>query len=183
MTTPLVDTKRQSARLLADLKPHHVTVYVTKTTSVNGFRLSERLTESGARVDIQSYEPESFVHAKLIGVTAGRKGWLLSGSANLSQVAMIRSTHNGGNVELSVFTQLESEQIPTMFVPPGMTTVSQSFDSLTSLSFQSSEDYKSVYPAIHLIVATILPEGRIEIFTNPPCQHGWFLDDFIQYTI
>ena len=61
---------------------------MTETTSVNGSRLAQRLTASGAQVTVAGYEPDQFVHAKLIGVTAGRRAWLLSGSANISRHAL-----------------------------------------------------------------------------------------------
>ncbi len=53
------------------------------------------------------------LHAKLLAVTARRRGrlhtWLLMGSANASQGALLRSQSQNGNVELGVVLVLEGE--------------------------------------------------------------------------
>jgi hypothetical protein len=67
------------------------------------------------------YDPEGFVHAKLVGVTAGPDGWLLSGSANLSRAALTEASSlsgGHGNVELSVLTRLPADMVRAAFLPP-----------------------------------------------------------------
>lgn len=53
------------------------------------------------------------LHAKLLAITARRRGrvhtWLLMGSANASQGALLRSQAQNGNVELGVLLVLEGE--------------------------------------------------------------------------
>ncbi len=101
LAAPFWDADVEAAGyLLHELKPSHVTVYVTGSTSVNGDRLARKLSSSSADVTILAYEPDRFVHAKLVGVVAGRQGWLLSGSANLSRAALSWAAPHGGNVEL-----------------------------------------------------------------------------------
>ena len=100
-------------RLLNDLKPRRVRVYVTSSTSVNGDRLATHLAACDATVEVAGFEPDRFVHAKLVGVIAGHRAWLLSGSANLSQAALTRTPSEYGNVELAVLAPME----PTGWAP------------------------------------------------------------------
>jgi hypothetical protein len=73
--------------LLDRLRPRRLDVYLGAGTSVDGAALARLLDQTDARVSVHSFEPNEFVHTKLIGVMAGTKGRLLSGSANLSQAA------------------------------------------------------------------------------------------------
>jgi hypothetical protein len=107
LTAPFYDSDAAAVgALLETFTPARVRVFVTGSTSVNGDRLAERLTTSGAAVTVAAYQPNRFVHAKLVGVIAGTRGWLLSGSANLSRAALTRTPANGGNVELAVLAPL-----------------------------------------------------------------------------
>ena len=181
LAAPFYDADTKAvARLLSDFKPQRVSVYVTQKTSVNGVRLRERLVESGARINVQFCETDNLIHAKLIGVIIGSHGWLLSGSANLSEAALTRTAFNGGNVELAVLSRLEPDQIIATFVPPEMTIVNSGLDALNTLSFKSNEGEDFVLPPVHLITAISLSDGRVEILTNPPLQDGWQLDDLTE---
>jgi hypothetical protein len=162
-------------RLLADLTPYRVRLFVTGSTSVNGTRLAERLRGSGAEVDVVAYEPDRFVHAKLIGVIRGERGWLLSGSANLSRAALINTVGHAGNVEMAVIASLDPDAVRGAFLPPDMTTVARSLDSLVDLSFRS--DPEPTLPGVRLITAAALTDGRVEVVSHPPCQTDWLLDD------
>ncbi|MFE2473705.1 phospholipase D-like domain-containing protein [Streptomyces mirabilis] len=176
LAAPFYDANAVAVGALLDiLKPERVKLFVTGSTSVNGERLAERLASSGAGVAVVAYEPDQFVHAKLIGILAGPRAWLLSGSANLSSAAL-RLTHaTQGNIELAVLAPLETDEVRAAFVPPGTTVREHSLRALTSLSFRTHPEPKS--PAVQLVSATALPDGRIEITTEPPWSNDWLLHD------
>ncbi len=85
--------------LIATFRPRRVHLVAARSTSVNGDRLTKLLNACGARVTVATYQPDRFVHGKLIGVTAGKHAWLLSGSANLSRAALMLTPATHGNIE------------------------------------------------------------------------------------
>ena len=148
---------------------------MTGTTSVNGTQLAERLTASGAQVTVAGYEPDRFVHAKLIGVTAGRRAWLLSGSPNISRRALTLTPSAHGNIELAVLAPLDPSELQAVFVPPATTLEQRDLSSLACLSFQGVPEPET--PAVRLLTAAALTDGRIQITTDPVSGTGWLLDD------
>ena len=180
LSAPFYDADAAAVGALLDvLSPAHVRVFVTRSTSVNGDRLAERLAASGALVTVTGYEPDRFVHAKLIGIIAGRHAWLLSGSANLSRAALTLTPSAHGNVELAVLAPMDVSELPAAFVPPGMTVTDRSLGSLTSLAFHVHPEPES--PAVRLVTATARADGRIEIITDPILGEGWMLDDLTRH--
>lgn len=177
LAAPFYDADAAAVGALLDvLEPGRVRLFVTGSTSVNGDRLAERLTASGARVTVAGYDPDRFVHAKLVGIIAGRWAWLLSGSANLSRAALTLTPAAHGNIELAVLAPLDVSELRAAFVPPGMTTAERSLSSLTSLTFRADPEPET--PAVRLVTAAALADGRIEIVTDPlPAGDGWLLDD------
>jgi hypothetical protein len=162
-------------RLLDLLEPRRVRIFVTGSTSVNGARLAERLRASGAQVEVSAYEPDRFVHAKLVGIVKGRRGWLLSGSANLSLAALVNTVGHGANVELAVLATLDPEVVRSLFLPPEMSTVARTLDSLVDLSFRSAAEPE--LPGVRLRTAAALADGCVEVVCESPCQPDWLLDD------
>ena len=176
LMAPFYDQEAAAVGLLLDqLRPARVVLHVAKSTSVDGARLAERLQGSGARVDVLSFEPDRFVHAKLIGIVAGLQAWLLSGSANLSRAALtLTSTH--GNVELAVLAPLNPDAVRAAFRPPGVEVVhGRGLEDLVSLTFEP--DAEATDPPVQLRSATALPDGCIEVIANKPVAPGWMLDD------
>ena len=164
-------------RLLHDLAPRRVRIYVTSSTSVNGDRLVERLAGSGADVQIVAFEPDEFVHAKLVGVVVGAQGWLLSGSANISRAGLTCAPGEHGNVELAVLAAMEPEGVHAAFTPPDMEVVPRNLDSLLTLRFEA--DPEPDLPTVRLISATNIGEDRVSVLVEPSAQDGWFLDDLV----
>jgi hypothetical protein len=176
LTAPFYDPDAEAAGALLDtLTPSRVRLFVTESTSVNGDRLAGRLATTGAQVTVTGYEPDRFIHAKLVGIIAGRRAWLLSGSPNLSCAALTLTPATHGNIELAVLAELDASDLPGAFVPPGMTTAERSLASLTSLTFRTSAEPE--IKAVRLITATALADGRIEVVTEPSPGDGWQLDD------
>jgi hypothetical protein len=181
LAAPFYDADAAAAGALLDvLKPHRVRLFVTEATSVNGSRLAERLAASDAQVTVAGYDPDRFVHAKLLGIIADNQAWLLSGSANLSCAALTLTPAAHGNIELAVLAPLEASELRAAFVPPGTTTVERSLSSLTSLAFRTNPEPE--IPAVRLISAAALADGRIEVVIDPvPVGDGWLLDDLTKH--
>lgn len=176
LSAPFFDADADALGVLLDaLTPRRVRLFVTETTSVKGDRLTQRLSASNAEVAVAAYEPDRFVHAKLIGVTAGRQAWLLSGSPNISCAALTLTAANHGNTELAVLAPLDPGQLEAVFVPPAMTLSHRDLGSLASLNFRSIPETEM--PAVQLLAAAALADGRIEIVANPGSGTGWLLDD------
>lgn len=176
LTAPFYDPDATAvAALVRMLMPRRIHLLVTGSTSVNGDRLAERLDASGAQVTVAAYQPDRFVHGKLIGITAGSRGWLLSGSANLSRAALMLTPATHGNFELAVLAPMDADEMRLTFVPPSMTLTERSLGSLISLAFRA--DPALDFPAVRLLRAMALADGRIEIVSDPPIGDGWLLDD------
>ncbi len=179
LTAPFYDDDAAAAaELLTTLAPRRAHVYVTSTTSVNGPRLAQRLADSGADVRVFAYVPDEFVHAKLVGVTAGDDGWLLSGSANLSRAALTsRAALAGGhgNVELAVLARLSADAVRAAFLPPGAVAAEQDPQALAPLTFRTDAD--PAPPPVRLLTAAAAADGRIEVEADRPIDPVWLLDD------
>jgi hypothetical protein len=181
VTAPYYDESGQAlGQLVERLQPKQLTIYLTSSTQVDGSKLSARLARIGAGVDLLTYLPDRFTHAKLIGVVAGDQGWLLSGSANLSHAALthpaLPGTVGAGNVELAVFTPLEAELLRQVFLPPDVTAVPRTLDSLSQLTCELGKEEPPPLP-VRITRATLLADGRIHLTADPPPQHTWRLAD------
>lgn len=164
-------------RLIERLAPKRISVYTTSMTSVDGPRLAHALDNAGAHVSLYAYEPDEFTHAKLIGVVAGSRSWIFSGSANLSQAAL-NLLASDGNVELAVLTSATPEQARALFIPPGATARGLSIADLSDLTFESGAEATAL--PVHLLRAAARPDGTVEVRCQPAPQAGWQLDDLYE---
>lgn len=176
LTAPYYDADAAAVGALLDaLRPERVKLFVAPSTSVDGARLAERLQASGARVSVIAYEPDTFVHAKLIGVEGKERGWLLSGSANLSSAALCRRAEQG-NTELAVLAPADPDQLRAVFM--SLDGTKQDLGSLFALSFSTGPDPEP--KPLRLLSAAVQPDGRIVIRTEPSVADGWSLSDLAQ---
>ena len=98
------------AALLERFTPRRVAVAVQPgLTEVNGPALAAVLP-SGAEVVTLSEHP--YRHGKLIEWATGGTRWALTGSANLSRAALLRTTAGGGNVEVGVIAPTAATLFP-----------------------------------------------------------------------
>ncbi|WP_406311876.1 hypothetical protein OHA77_24680 [Streptosporangium sp. NBC_01639] len=179
LSAPYYDDDAEAVgRLLADLRPRHVRIFLTSDTSVNGDRLKDQLYVGGTTADVLMYQPDEFVHAKLVGAIAGSQGWLLSGSANLSRAALTRTVGRGGNVEVAVLTKLTADEIRAIFTPPETTAIGVDLDQLKSWSFRPEPEQAA--PAVRLISAAAEDSGRVRVASEPTAEPDWLLDDLTQ---
>jgi hypothetical protein len=159
--------------LLDQLRPKSLRLYTTSSTSVAGPALASRLASAACEVEVLTYEPDRFTHAKLIGAIAGNQGWLLSGSANLSRAALTLEP-KFANVELGVFAELTADQVRGAFLPPGIDAVPQPLESLEDLTYDSGT-VDQVVPQIRLTRATLIHEGRVHVASEPEPTPGCLL--------
>ncbi len=160
---PYYDRHANALRALLDrLRPRQLAVYVGARTSVDGAALAQLLGETDARVSVRSFEPNEFVHAKLIGVVEGEAGRLLSGSANLSQAALTASlaSEPWANVEAGVLIDASATVVRAAFTSSRLDLRDTSLDQLAELEFEADEEAQ---PPLLLRAATLLADGRIEV--------------------
>jgi hypothetical protein len=175
LTAPFFDADAAAVgRLLELFNPRQLALFVTKSTSVNGKRLQERLDSLNADVRIAAYQPDQFVHAKLVGVISGGHGWLMSGSPNLSRAALTLSAEDQGNIELATLSEYAPDTLREVFQPPNMTIVVRDVSHLESLTFSASDDVQP--PPVRLLRAA-LTESGVEVATVPDYEQQWLLDD------
>jgi hypothetical protein len=93
-------------------------------------------------VSLAEVDPLEYVHAKRVGIVAGKHGPLLTGSANVSLAALLEVSESWANVEACVAVELPAERTRHPFLPPGHCWQETSLDHLTELEF-SGEDRPS----------------------------------------
>lgn len=177
LAAPFYDQDAKAVtQLLEELRPRKVSIYLTNSTAVNGKSLSAALVACGAKVDVFVYEPDKFVHAKLIGAIDGRRCWLLTGSSNLSQAGLTLSLNTGGNIELGVISEVDESDLRSLFVPPNTVAAASSLDSLESLKAEEYHEGSKQFQVV-LKSAIRLHDGTAQINCEPEASADWFLDD------
>ncbi len=174
VTAPFYDEAGDALGGLVDrLAPAWLRVYTASSTRVDGGRLAARLAAAGAEVEALAYLPDRFTHAKLVGVIAGDRGWLLSGSANLSHAALTLPA-GPGNVELAVLAELPADAVRAAFLPPEVTAETRPLTWLAELSFDP-DDEQAAPVTVRITRAALLPDGRIHLATDPAPESAWQL--------
>jgi hypothetical protein len=114
-------------------------------------------------VSVHSFEPNEFVHAKLIGVMAGKTGRLLSGSANLSQAALTASlaTEPWANVEAGLLIEALPAVVRGAFASSRLELCDSSHDRVAELEFEAEEE--ATQAPLPLRAARLLKDGRVEV--------------------
>lgn len=163
--------------LISALRPSEVTVFVTDSTSVPGEKLSEKLSQGVDSVHVLRYTPDAYTHAKLVGVVHGDRGWLLSGSANISRAGLTLGLPEGGNVELSVLSEMSAASVSAAFLPPETTAEEVELSHLCTLNYDHQPEEAS--PHVHLLSATVLADGTVAIRTAQPFDPNWRLSDLV----
>lgn len=175
-TAPFFDEEGEALTWIVErLRPKVVRLYTTSSTNVAGPKLLARLAATGSTVELYAYEPDRFTHAKLLGATAGNRGWLLSGSANLSRAALTLPP-GPSNVELAVIAELTANELRATFIPPGVDVVALDPDDLAELNYNTDDTPADVFPA-RLHRATLTEDGRTQVTAEPAPAAGWVLAD------
>jgi hypothetical protein len=153
---PFYDPKGSAlAALISRLQPATVRVaYQPSQTRING------ATVAALDVDEIRELPESrYRHGKLIEWTIDGTRWALTGSANVSSAALLKTVPSGGNVELGVITPIEN----TLFPDGAVATKSH----LASVEYRGMPT--TVGPPTLILAATRTPEGvELELVRPTP---------------
>ena len=172
LTAPFFDARADAiAELLRRTRPRNVTLLLGRDANVDGAALVAALDASGAAVKVMGVEPDTFVHAKLLGIVTGDQGRLLSGSANLSGAALLRvaSTDPHANVEAGVIAKTDADSLRAAFTPPDLRLVARDPGTLAALRFVSSPDRSW---SVRLRSAAWLPDRRVTIVIAGPPHAG-----------
>jgi hypothetical protein len=139
VTAPFFDRDAEALRrILERLAPKQLSLYLGSGTSVDGAKLASVIEGFTGEVQLSNYEPRDFVHAKLVGATAGDQGLLLSGSPNLSLAAFTASVDQDAyaNVEVGVIAEPPPELLRGVFLPPGYSLKPASLAVVSELEFR-----------------------------------------------
>jgi hypothetical protein len=126
VSAPFFDERAEALRdLIARVKPSEsVNVYLGARPNVNGKALASMLSATGVPARVFRFDPERFVHAKLVGLIGRDGGLLVCGSANLSHAALDRvyeQPGSGGNCEAIVVRHGGADDVRGTFCPPDST--------------------------------------------------------------
>jgi hypothetical protein len=138
VTAPFYDRDAEALRrLLERVAPKQLSLYLGGGTSVDGAKLATVLDSFPGVVQLFSYDPREFVHAKLVGAIVGDHGFLLSGSPNLSLAAFTASLveHSYANVEAAVIAEPPADLLRSMFLPPGYSLRPEMLTAATELEY------------------------------------------------
>lgn len=177
LTAPFYDPECAAAGALIDaFAPRHVQVWAAEDTKVDGRALLARLGSSGAKVTLWRYSPHRFVHAKLVGLIAGQRGWLMSGSANLSRAALTLTPDGGGNVELAVLNALSAARVRSTYQPPDTSVEPWPEAKSATLTFTIDPDPQRL--PVRLLSAELASQGdRLRLRTAQTTEPSWLLTD------
>jgi hypothetical protein len=151
-------------RLLDETRPDSVHLYLGKGSKIDGHGLRSLLEERRVDARLWTYDKPHFVHAKLVAALEGDTGRLLSGSANLSYVALLASAGTG-NVEAGVLHDADAAAVRSLFQPEELELVPLASEDLEQ--YQSDEPKpEEAYP-YRLLRAEILPDGHLSLAVVP----------------
>lgn len=151
------------AELVDRLSPSRLVVYLGAETSVNGASLAKLVNGFGARAELVGFDPHEFVHAKLVGAIVGERGWLLSGSANLSRAALTASlaADSYANLEAGILVETDAETVRAAFRSPRLSPRQESLASVEAL-VHSADEVDLGLPA-QLLAARLLEDALVEV--------------------
>jgi hypothetical protein len=108
---------RALGRLFDRFSPARLSVLVEEDTRVDGPQLLEFLQRH--RGELRWIEKsDQFHHGKLIEWSVDDKRWALTGSPNLSGLALLEPVGNGGNCELALLAEVPASIAPANEPPP-----------------------------------------------------------------
>ena len=148
-------------------QPRQLHLYVCHKLSVDGSALEKVLQRLDCDVKLWRFEPDHFVHAKLIGVVWGDQGRMLSGSANLSRAAMTvsRATEPWANVEADVIVSASADTVRSAFCSPDLSLHPLSLDGVKTLSYQ--QPVEVTLRRYFIRFARRLADGQVEVAVQP----------------
>jgi hypothetical protein len=162
---PFFDSELTALSALIDgSQPRKIVGYFGVPTSVNGAKLGGLLESSGRPYQVFAFEPQAFVHAKLFGLLEGDNATVLSGSANASAPALLKTALTG-NAEAGVVWQMAAADARALFVPPDSTMAPLGMASMHQFEFKRSSE--AAVPKVRLIAATLGNDRRVTVAARP----------------
>jgi hypothetical protein len=170
VSAPYFDEHAQALRgLIERVAPSEaVHVYLGARPSVDGVALARMLTQTGIRAAVYRFDPDRFVHAKLIGLVGAEASLLVCGSANLSHAALDRvyeEAGSWGNCEAIVARPGTAADVRAAFCPPGSTLAEVNLDWVTTFTYKPEDDTVRT-PALRILSATRDADERIVLRTD-----------------
>jgi len=152
------------SRLLDATRPDSVHIYLSKGSKIDGSALRRLLEEQAADVKLWTYSKPHFVHAKMVAALEGEDGRLLSGSANLSYVALLAKAE-AGNVEAGVLQNADAAAVRSLFQPEDLELVPLAHEDLERYHMDVPEP-EATYP-YRLLRAEKLLDGHLSLAAEP----------------
>jgi hypothetical protein len=152
------------SRLLDATRPDSIHLYLGKGSKINGSGLRRLLEERAANARLWTYSEPHFVHAKLIAAIEGETGRILSGSANLSYVALLTNAR-AGNIEAGVLHEADAAAVRSLFQPTELELVPLAPEDLEQYRKDEPEP-EMTYP-YRLLRAERLPDGHLSLAVEP----------------
>jgi hypothetical protein len=166
--------------LIEGSQPRKIVGYFGLPTSVDGAKLVGLLDSGGRPYQVFAVEPEAFVHAKLFGLLDGDNATVLSGSANASSPALLKTALTG-NAEAGVVWQMASADARALLFPPDSTMTPLGIESMHQFEFKRSSEV--ALPRTRLIAATLGYDGRITVAARPDPGSAFLTDGSIRVGI
>lgn len=168
VTAPFFDKEARALReLLTRVQPtQELHVYLCARASVDSPALATTLAAASSRVFIHRFEPRQFVHAKLVGVIGGNgRGVLMSGSANLSQAALLRTyttAASAANCEAAVLSIADNDKVRAAFDPPGVDTPVVDLAEVDDIEYRDDDERYPAFP-LRLLSAALEADRRVSV--------------------
>jgi hypothetical protein len=154
------------ARLIQDLAPAQLHLYVPHDISVDGTKLADALAATESDVCIWGFTEPEFVHAKLFGCISGNEGILLSGSANCSRPALM-TTANCGNAEVGIVARTTPDVVRDAFLPEGWSLIALDRSALQQITMRRQSVGSGSWPS-RLQSARLEGNGHVTVRFEAP---------------
>jgi hypothetical protein len=170
VSAPFFDERAEALRgLIERVKPtESVRVYLGARPSVDGNALASMLSSTGVPATVYQFDPDRFVHAKLVGLVGPDGGLLACGSANLSHAALDRvyeQPGSRGNCEAIVLRQGEADEVRATFCPPDSTLIEIDLSEVTDFRYEP-DDAPTRPRRVRILSAVLDAERRIVLQTE-----------------
>jgi hypothetical protein len=152
------------ATLVERTRPGQLHVYLGAGAQVDGKRLLAFVADRQLDATIWTYTEPRFVHAKLLAAISGSTAHVLSGSANISYVALM-APPAGGNVEVGVLASHDADSARALFTPPGLGLRRLEVEELASLTPDPRPE--DTGPPLRLLRCERLVDGHLSLAITP----------------
>jgi hypothetical protein len=158
------DHLRALAALVERVRPRQLHIYLGAGAKLNGKRLLAFIADRHLDATIWTFTEPHFVHAKLIAAISGSTAHVLSGSANLSHVALLAAAADG-NVEAGVLASHDADSARALFTPPGLVLRRLEAEELASLTPDLPPE--DTGPPLRLLRCERLVDGHLSLAIAP----------------